>query len=238
MLSNHALARAEKPAANSFYDEPATVQLAAGKTVELKRGETIYHQQQLADEYYWVTGGAVKLVKHLPSGKARVVRLAGEGELLGVESFVDSLGSTQLSTFSQTYQHTAVAWRDVTLKVMPANSVKHLAGQLPVALISVLKALHRSLQQADQWLTEFSLGTTQARLARLLLFLGNPRFAPKVGLIELPPLQDVADMLGVTVESASRTLASFKRDKILIKMRARRGASWYQLDASALRSLA
>jgi CRP-like cAMP-binding protein len=72
----------------------------------------------------------------------------------------------------------------------------------------------RALSEADAWLTELSTGSARQRVARLLLRLVRDRETSECQLFSR---EDMGAMLGVTTETASRTIAEFKRQSLLVE---------------------
>ena len=72
----------------------------------------------------------------------------------------------------------------------------------------------RALSEADAWLTELSTGSARQRAARLLLRLVRDT---QESACELFSREDMGAMLGITTETASRTIAEFKRQSLLIE---------------------
>ncbi len=68
------------------------------------------------------------------------------------------------------------------------------------------------LSEADAWLTELSTGSARARIARFVLRMVN---GSKDSSCELFSREDMGAMLGITTETASRTVAEFKRQGFL-----------------------
>ncbi|OIQ81648.1 bacterial regulatory protein, crp family [mine drainage metagenome] len=68
--------------------------------------------------------------------------------------------------------------------------------------------MQQQLDTADQFITEFSTGSAEARVARLLLFLEST----STGVYcELLGREEMASILGITTETASRIMADFRR---------------------------
>lgn len=197
-----------------------------------RRGETIYRQAQPANEIHLVYSGMVKLMSHLQCGKSRIVRLMGEGDVLASESLL-----------ANSYQHSAVALFETTTYAISASEFRQKFETDREVVDAVIAALYMSQRKADQWITDFSTGTAKVRVARLLQYLTlmQPGFQESdEHKLNLLSVQDTADILGVTIESASRIIAAFKREKLLNKIKGRTSkgdAAVYQLDNEGLMEL-
>ena len=67
---------------------------------------------------------------------------------------------------------------------------------------------HHAMGTADRWITEFSTGSARDRVARLLLWLSEKEEDERC---ELFSREDLGALLGLTTETASRTMAELKR---------------------------
>jgi CRP-like cAMP-binding protein len=67
---------------------------------------------------------------------------------------------------------------------------------------------HRALTETDSWLTELATGSTQKRIARLLIHLVGDNEGRSC---YLPAREDIAAMIGTATETASRVVADLKR---------------------------
>jgi CRP-like cAMP-binding protein len=90
--------------------------------------------------------------------------------------------------------------------------VQLLGQDNPQLHVELLHRWQRALSEADAWLTELSTGPARERVARLLLRLVREQETPECTLFGR---EDLGAMLGITTETASRTIAEFKRQGIL-----------------------
>jgi len=160
-------------------------------------GATLYGADEKGAALFTVRQGMVKLLQLLPDGTQRIVRLLNRGAIVGLEALV-----------RPTYEHTAIAVQSVAVCRIPTEVVQKLSRDTPRLHHRLMEQWHRSLRQADEFLTELSTGSAKRRLARLLLQLtaedpGKP--------LRLFTREDLGAMLGVTLETASRTVSDFKR---------------------------
>lgn len=166
--------------------------------------EVLYRQGNDSATVYFVTEGLLKLVTHLPNGRARIVRLHHPGSVLGLSGLL-----------SQHHEHTAAAVTPVTALRMPLKTLQALRQDNPALYIHLTEYWHEYLRDADTWITEFSTGPIRARVARLLSYLAG--FEPHTDgrHVQLLTCEEMGSILGVTAESVSRILAEFKRRHIL-----------------------
>lgn len=167
----------------------------------LPAGSTLYRAGQDGERMYTIRGGLIKLVQYLADGSQRIVRLGVETDVIGLEALL-----------GQKYQHDAIVLQDAGFCTLPVKVVRQLAEENPSLHTELLKRWQRALSEADLWLTELSTGSAKQRIARLLLRLANKS---ETGLCTLFSREDMGSMLGITTETASRTIAEFRRQGVL-----------------------
>jgi CRP-like cAMP-binding protein len=193
------------------------------ETVLLRQGSS-------ASGVYIICDGLVKLVRHLPNGRARIVGLHGPGSVLGMP--VADGGSTNSPS-----PHSAVTLGHVDVSCWPVSHLRRLREERPRHYIRLLESLHDQMSRADVWITEFSTGRIRSRVARLILYLENMHDGLADGEVELLTCQEMGEALGVTPESVSRIVAEMKRKGVLQAVSAERG-EYLRCDRKRLRTLA
>ncbi len=161
----------------------------------------LYQSAEKGDAIYTIRQGVIKLVQHLPNGSIRTVRLLGQHDIVGIEAIL-----------GQPYRHTAITLQEVKLCRIPLVVIASLEKNHPELLKKLMAQLQKNLDSADKFITEFSTGSAEARLARLLLSLGNPGNGYCFNHIGR---EDIATILGITTETASRIMADLKRRNII-----------------------
>ncbi len=186
----------------------------------LKSGTTLYHAGDQGDFMFTVRSGALKLVQYLPDGNQRIVRIARSTDVLGLEALLDA-----------NYQHEAIALQTAEVCRFPTRVVQELGRENPTLHRELMARWQRALMEADAWLTELSTGSARQRVARLLLRLVRDRESSECPLFGR---EDMGAMLGITTETASRTIAEFKRQSLLVET----AANLFLLDIPNLRRIA
>lgn len=184
--------------------------------------EVIYRESEEVDRLCIIRSGLVKLLSYLPNGRARIVRLHARDQWLGLEGLL-----------GQNYEHTAIAIDDVVLQHVPIHSLQYHLKDEPGRLLQLLKQWHVDLSQADRWISEFSTGGIRPRVARLLEYLAELEYGSPADTVELLTVCEMSEILGVTPESVSRIVATFKRRNIL-KKQAESLGEVYRLDTPRL----
>jgi CRP-like cAMP-binding protein len=169
--------------------------------VALEPHTLLYRSGEYRGMLFTLRSGIIKLMRYLPDGNQRIVRLMGGNDLLGLEALVD-----------QPYQHDAIALGRTEVCVIPVALVGHLSRTQPKLCEELMKRWQRTLNLADFWLTQYSTGTSRQRVARLLLSLATPDLP---GPVHLFGREDMGAILGLSTETVSRAIADLRRQKIL-----------------------
>lgn len=168
-------------------------------------GSTLYQAGDKGDKMYTIRSGVLKLVQYLQDGSQRIVRLVRTTDVTGLECLID-----------EPYQHDAVVLQETEVCSLPVKVVENLSKENPKLHRELLNRWQRALNEADAWLTQLSTGSSKQRVARLLLRLVHDTQGSECQLFAR---EDMGAMLGVTTETASRTIAEFKRQSLLVETR-------------------
>lgn len=179
----------------------------------------IYQAGTNKQHIYLIRHGIVKLIRMTPDGTYRILRLLGPGSAMGLE-LLDGVDH---------YHHTAITIKQVELCKIPVTAILQLEDSYPTFYHSIGQQLQEQLNLADQWIVAIGTGHAKQRVARLLLIL-NEFFSDDDSAFILLSREDMAAMIGITVETVSRTIAEFKRQGILLKSK----GSLYTCDAATL----
>ena len=170
---------------------------------QIKAGDTIYSMGDEATCMYTLRSGLVKLVQYLPDGTQRIVRLLRTADVVGLEAVL-----------SPTYKHDAIALHDTEICRYPTSATKELSKTNPTLHQEFMARWEQALDGADMWATEFSTGTAKQRVARLLLMLSKDNIANTCKLFSR---EDMGAILSITTETASRMIAEFKRQRVIVE---------------------
>lgn len=169
----------------------------------LPPNSTLYRAGDKGDHLFTIRSGVLKLVQYLPDGNQRIVRLVRSSDVIGLEALL-----------GQPYQHDAVVLQPTQACSLPVNVVQALSDINPALHKELLTRWQHALSEADAWLTELSTGSAKQRVARLLLRLVRNEETSECDLFSR---EDMGAMLGITTETTSRVIASFKRASLLVE---------------------
>ncbi|MCK5810305.1 MAG: Crp/Fnr family transcriptional regulator [Cocleimonas sp.] len=168
----------------------------------LKAGAKIYGVNDSPNYMYTLRSGLVKLVQYLPDGSQRIVRILGQSDVLGLETVIDS-----------NYEHEAIVLQEAEICRYPTRAVRDLSQKNPQLYRELMVRWQHALKEADSWVTELSTGSAKKRVARLVLRLSKRYGTNTCALFSR---EDIGAMLAITTETASRTIAEFKRQRLII----------------------
>ena len=159
-----------------------------------------------AQHAFNVTSGTVILSRTLPDGRRQVMGFAVAGDFLGL-------------TMRNSNSMTAMALGHVEVCRMQRSHLRDLAQQYPVFLAQLHDMMANELDSAHDHMMLLGRRTVEEKVACFLLTLRariyrNQSLSPRV---DLPMTrQDIADYLGVTIETISRTLSKMARNRLLV----------------------
>lgn len=187
--------------------DAASVLLKPVKHIWYDPGELLYQQGEQPAHIYSVRRGVIKLSLLSPEGDLRIVRLIGPGAAIGLEALVE-----------QDFQHQAEAITPTDVCKLPLNTIRKLSHQQPVLWERLMLQWQEQIAQADENLSQLSVGPIKDRIFTLLQIMD--RLCRKGDIdFQLPSNPDIAALVAARVESVSRIMADFKRNDILVRDR-------------------
>jgi len=185
-------------------------------------GSVLYEAGSHKAFIYSIRRGMVKLEHVTEDGSNRIVRLLGNGSAIGLELLDGAEG----------YHHTAIAINQVDLCKIPVSTIRQLENNHPKLCVHVSQQLQNQLNIADQWIVALGTGAARQRVAQLVLVL-EKFFSEDNGAFILLNREDMAAMTGIAVETVSRMIAQFKRQKIIYRFK----DNFYMCNVAALQEI-
>ncbi|UCH76062.1 MAG: helix-turn-helix domain-containing protein [Rhodospirillales bacterium] len=206
-------------------DEELPRLLAIFTTLSVEAHQPIIDEGEAADYLFNVTGGAVKLYKLLPDGRRQITGFLFAGDFLGI-------------AMNEKYAYSAEALGRVSLCRFPRRKLESLLDEFPKLEKRLLGMASNELVQAHDQILLLGRKTAQEKIVSFLLSLSDraAKRSSERSPIELPMGRaDIADYLGLTTETVSRTITHLKRDGLI---RLLQGGRVDLPDPAALRDLA
>lgn len=167
--------------------------------------EFVFAEGDCARNIYRIEVGAVSLFKILPDGRRQILGFAYPGDLIG-------LG------VQGTHMMYAQAIKRCYARSMPLAALHKIAAHDPGLSFTLYEAIAEELAAARDLMTTTGHRNASERLAVFLMALSrrNARNGGRRNIIDLPMTRtDIADYLGLTIETVSRTLTKFKTKRFI-----------------------
>jgi CRP-like cAMP-binding protein len=166
-----------------------------GAAMPFARNAEIYGENEKAEYIYKVLSGSVRTYKVLNDGRRQIGAFYLPGDLFGLE-------------IGDVHAFSAEAVADTKVLVIKRNAVSSLADRDPEIARQLWNMTARELQRAQNHIM-LLIKTAQERVAGFLLEMATR--STSANEIDLPmSRQDIADYLGLTIETVSRTLTQLE----------------------------
>ncbi|HTO65865.1 MAG TPA: helix-turn-helix domain-containing protein [Bradyrhizobium sp.] len=165
------------------------------------RGAEIFGEAEPADYVYQVIDGAVRSYKLLSDGRRQIGAFHLVGDIFGLEN-------------GPSHRFTAEAIVDTTVRLAKRISLEHVAETDALVARDLLSMTTSNLQHAEDHMLLLGRKTSLERVAAFLLEMDRRLSA--AGVMALPMnRRDIADYLGLTLETVSRALSCLHGKGIL-----------------------
>jgi CRP/FNR family transcriptional regulator len=169
---------------------------------EYKAGQTVFYEGHRATAVYCISSGRVRLFKVGRKDEEMTIRLLGPSDIIGYRALLAN----------EPYAATAEAIEPSTICVISKETIQALLKQSPELAMQMMASLSRELRVSEDQMISLLQENVRQRTARLLLLLFDPAVgSPNAASPSTLPLRrkDLAQMIGTTPESLSRTLRNF-----------------------------
>jgi CRP/FNR family transcriptional regulator len=179
---------------------------ALSQHVHLDPRQALFQQDDRAGAVYNVTEGALRLSRLLPDGRRQVMGFALVGDFLGL-------------ALPERFTVTAEALAPTALCRFEKGAFAGLVTRTPHLLQRLYERAGHELSLAQDHMMLLGRRTAEEKVASFLLGL-RARYG-RIGhesiTVELPMgRQDIADHLGLTIETVSRMLTRLDREKAIL----------------------
>jgi CRP-like cAMP-binding protein len=183
--------------------------VAAVATVRaFEKGATLFSEGDGSDLLYTVLTGRVKVFKTTPRGTDVILELFGPGESVGAVAVYEA----------RPYPASALALEPTSCLVIPRQAFFSLLEGYPTMVRGLLVGLTHRLVELTNRLTELSGGRIEGRLARFILKLGTDMGQRREEGVFIPLVlsrQELADMIGTTIETSIRIMSRWGKDGVV-----------------------
>ena len=170
-----------------------------GLKMTFAKDEEIYAQDEDCDFIYQVVSGAVRTTRLMSDGRRQIGEFYYAGELFGLEPGPE-------------HRFSAEALCDATVLVLKRTALKTFAGDGELDR-AIWEATTRELERAQGHLLLLGRKTACEKVATFLMDLAERGRTESVSL----PMsrQDMADYLGLTIETVSRMVSQLQNNDVV-----------------------
>jgi len=195
---------------DALTDDEISFLARTAQRTTVAAGKVFIEEQEPAAYFYNISAGNVRVFKSLPDGRRHITGFMGVGQFLGL----DVAGS---------YAFSAEAMGEVQLCRFHRKALHEVFGEFPALERRLLNIATHELTVAHDQMLLLGRKTAQERVASFLMTWAERNEhcpaggVPKPGQkLPLPMTRiDLADYLGLTIETVSRSLSAMKRDGLI-----------------------
>ena len=166
-------------------------------------GETLFAEGDEADSIYEVVRGTVRLYKLLPDGRRLITAFLSAGHLLGLP--LDGV-----------CVYTAEAITDVTFCRYKRTAFERLVDEVPGLAKRLLVVTSDELRAAQERMLLLGRKSATEKVASFLVLMAGQQGSDDAAEVAIPMTRrDIADYLGLTIETVSRTLTTLKQHGVI-----------------------
>lgn len=168
-------------------------------------GETIFEEAAKISRFANIIEGTVKLSKLLPDGRQQITGFLFPGDFVGKiysenhTTFVEAVTKTQICTFAQ-------------------GSLENLLESHPHLTRRLFGLSNQSLERAEEWMLLLGRKTAREKIGSFLLLLSqraSERGDDPDNIHLAMGRADIADYLGLTIETVSRQISKLKTEQAI-----------------------
>ncbi|MBN8893146.1 MAG: helix-turn-helix domain-containing protein [Rhodospirillales bacterium] len=195
---------------NAIEDKDLDRLASTAVSIIVQPGHGFIEEGDTAEHFFNVTSGTVKLFKLLPDGRRQITGFAGIGHFLGL-------------AVSTSYSFSAEAVDPVRICRFSRSKLRVLLDDFPAMEKRLLEVASNELVAAQEQMLLLGRKTARERLASFLMARAGMQThcgaETKPALrepVSLPMTRgDIADYLGLTIETVSRTLTRLKAERLI-----------------------
>ncbi len=176
-----------------------------GQRLQYRPGEPVFTQEEIATSSYNLLEGVMRLYKLLPDGRRQIVGFALPGDFLGISVngrhgiSADAVGLVVVCRFDK-------------------KSFARFVEDRPNLLRRINEFVTRELTEAQEQMVLLGRRTAEEKVATFLVKWRDrlAQTGPATAMTPLPMSRlDIADYLGLTIETVSRTFTKMERDGVI-----------------------
>ena len=177
------------------------------RTKPLGKNEHVFRENDTFDAIYAIRSGFVKTYRLTDDGKEQVTGFYFPGEIIGL----DGISKNKHSVSAKALETAAIC-------EIPFEDAQALSTRFPSMQRHMFSLMSQEIIQDQQLITLLSKNTAEERISSLILSISDRNAARKLSptSFRLPMSRtDIANHLGLTVETVSRVFSRFQKNGTL-----------------------
>ncbi len=173
----------------------------------LHKGQYLYENGRPFTSIFAVRSGSVKSTYLSEEGEEQITGFYLPGEILGMDGLSNN-----------TYVNSAVALETSSICEIPFDKLEVLSQAIPSLQRHFFQLMSREITNDQQLITLLTKGSSEQRIAALLLSLSSRNKRRQLSNTEfLLPMSrtDLGNYLGLTIETVSRTFSRLQKSNII-----------------------
>ena len=170
-------------------------------------GNELIGQGESVSHYSNILSGVIKLSKMMADGRQQIVGLQFAPDFLGRPHLCESTMTAEAAT-------------ETEICSFPKSLIERMANETP----GLERKLHtqslKELDEAREWMLTLGRKTAQEKVASFLYLIAthiDPERNGNSATFDLPLSRaDIADFLGLTIETVSRQMTKLRKDNIIV----------------------
>ena len=189
----------------SISNETLAPFLVEKATVSFRKGQGFIFEGAPVHGLYFVHSGKVKVSKSGIHGKEQIVRLVGDGEIIGHRGF----GANSF------YQINAETLSDTILCNFSTNTLENMLQTVPALTYDFMIFYADELNRSETKVRKFAQMTVREKVIDALLYI-NRKFGQENGLLVVQlSRKEIANFAGTTEEQVIRVISGLKKEGLL-----------------------
>ncbi len=175
----------------------------------VEAGAELMADSESVTTYANILSGVIKLTKTLADGRQQIVGLQFAPDFLGRPFRPESLLNAEAAT-------------EVSVCTFPKTALEQMTKDVPELKQRLLEQTLKELDEAREWMVTLGRKTAPEKVASFLYLIAthiDPEAHDSVGPVtfDLPLTRaDIADFLGLTIETVSRQITKLRKDGVVV----------------------
>ena len=172
---------------------------------EFRKKDFIFVEGGFPNSLYVITKGKVKTFKTNEDGKELITGVHAEGDFLGHISLLED----------RKYTETAEALEETEVALVPRDEFQTLIHNNKEIAYKFINILSKNVYENEERLLKLAYNSVRKRVADALVMLYDRYNTGKDEKVISINREDLSNIVGTSTESAIRTLADFKDEKLI-----------------------